>query len=487
MTGQPELDYAFARTHQVLLEGSALFLTDETSLETLLDMRRRLGPRMQVNVLELQTFKERLEQTYQSQNLISQEMVDSLDEHIDLMALTEDVDENAEQLDSDASAPVIRLINAILSEAIRENASDIHIETFERSLIIRFRSDGVLRTILEPARKLAPLLISRIKVMAKLDIAEKRLPQDGRISLRIGQRSVDVRVSTLPSRHGERAVLRLLDKSELRLDLQHMGMSAADLIQVKKLIQRPHGILLVTGPTGSGKSTTLYGMLSLMDSSTRNIITIEDPVEYELEGIGQTQVNPRVDMTFARGLRAILRQDPDVVMVGEIRDTETAQIAIQASLTGHLVLSTLHTNSAAGAITRLRDMGVEPFLLSSSLLGVIAQRLVRKLCPDCREQRALNPAEHTWFADFPQPVTHIWQAVGCEACRHSGYRGRMAIHERLVIDKELQTAIYQGQHEEVFARKMLSLQARGLQCVVEGTTSLEEVLRVTSDARNEEA
>ncbi|RPH29618.1 type II secretion system protein GspE [Buttiauxella warmboldiae] len=487
MSDKIELDYSFARTHQVIAEGNHLYITGDTSLETLLDMRRRIGAQVLIQQLDVSEFNERVKQFYESHNRISQEMVDSLDEHIDLMALTEYVDENAEQLDSDTSAPVIRLINAILSEAIRESASDIHIETFERSLLVRFRCDGELRTILEPARRLAPLLISRIKVMARLDIAEKRLPQDGRISLRIGQRNVDVRVSTLPSRHGERAVLRLLDKSELRLDLEHMGMPATEVLQVKKLIQKPHGILLVTGPTGSGKSTTLYGLLSLMDHTTRNIMTIEDPVEYELEGIGQTQVNTRIEMTFARGLRAILRQDPDVVMVGEIRDTETAQIAIQASLTGHLVLSTLHTNSAAGAITRLRDMGVEPFLLSSSLLGVIAQRLVRKLCTECRQQRPLEKSECAWFSHFLQPVTHIWHAVGCEACRYTGYKGRVAIHEHLSIDKELQIAIYQGQHENIFASKVVSLRSRGLECVVEGVTSLEEVLRVTSDSGNEEA
>lgn len=482
MSNTVVLSYSYAREQGVILNQTGLCFHPQASLEAILEMRRLLGENFAPQWVTEAEFEERLAQQYQTQNSISQEMVDSLDEHIDLMALTEHVDENADLLDSDENAPVIRLINAILSEAIRESASDIHIETFERNLIIRFRCDGVLRPILQPGRKLAPLLISRIKVMAKLDIAEKRLPQDGRISLRIGNRNVDVRVSTIPARHGERAVLRLLDKNNQHIDLRQMGLPAQDYWQLEKLINKPHGILLVTGPTGSGKSTTLYGMLSMMEQTARNILTIEDPVEYDLDGVGQTQVNAKVGMTFARGLRAILRQDPDVVMVGEIRDAETAQIAVQASLTGHLVLSTLHTNSASGAVTRLRDMGIEPFLLSSSLLGVMAQRLVRRLCLFCRQQQELREDERQVFSTFATPVTHIWHAMGCDECRQSGYKGRIALHELLIIDNDLQQAIYQEQHEHIFNQKTVSLRTRGLQYVEQGITSLEEVLRATSES-----
>src|SRR5690606_8003266 len=302
-------------------------------------------------------------------------------------------------LESADDAPVIRMINALLTQALRDGASDIHIEPYEQVSVVRFRIDGTLRDIVRPRKAIHASLISRIKIMAQLDIAEKRLPQDGRITLRIGGRAVDVRVSTLPTGHGERAVLRLLDKEAGRLDLQHLGMADETQREFDKLIAQPHGIVLVTGPTGSGKTTTLYAAMSRLNSSTTNILTVEDPVEYELPGIGQTQVNARIDMTFAKALRAILRQDPDVIMIGEIRDLETAQIAVQASLTGHLVLATLHTNDAAAAVTRLLDMGIEPFLLSSSLLGVVAQRLVRKLCPVCRHHDGKE-----------------WRAVGCDNC-----------------------------------------------------------------------
>ncbi|MCL4140601.1 UNVERIFIED_CONTAM: hypothetical protein GTU68_009997 [Idotea baltica] len=302
-------------------------------------------------------------------------------------------------LEGEDDAPIIKLINATLSEAIKEGASDIHIETFEKQLVIRFRVDGVLREVLSPNRKLSSLLVSRIKVMAKLDIAEKRVPQDGRISLRIAGRAIDVRVSTMPSSYGERVVMRLLDKNNAKLDLVDLGMTSTNQEKFAELLRKPHGIILVTGPTGSGKSTTLYAGLTDINSKDRNILTVEDPIEYELQGVGQTQVNTKVDMTFARGLRAILRQDPDVVMIGEIRDLETAEIAVQASLTGHLVISTLHTNTASGAITRMEDMGIEPFLLSSSLLAVISQRLVRTLCSSCKIDYTPDATEkrNAWF------------------------------------------------------------------------------------------
>ncbi|MBF3130526.1 GspE family T2SS ATPase variant XcpR, partial [Pseudomonas aeruginosa] len=338
-------------------------------------------------------FNQALAASYQHDSSAAMQLAEDLGGSLDLAALADQVPETEDLMEQEDDAPIIRLINAILGEAIRENASDIHLETFEKRLVVRFRVDGVLREVLEPKRELAALLVSRIKVMARLDIAEKRIPQDGRISLRVGGREVDIRVSTLPSANGERVVLRLLDKQAGRLNLQHLGMSERDRKLMDETVRKPHGILLVTGPTGSGKTTTLYASLTTLNDRTRNILTVEDPIEYHLEGIGQTQVNAKVDMTFARGLRAILRQDPDVVMVGEIRDRETAEIAVQASLTGHLVLSTLHTNSAIGAITRLVDMGIEPFLLSSSMLGVLAQRLVRVLCPACKEPYRADEAE----------------------------------------------------------------------------------------------
>src|SRR5690606_37550510 len=356
---------------------------------------------------------------------------------------------------------------------------------FENRLVVRFRVDGVLREVLQSRRAVAPLVVSRIKVMSKLDIAEKRLPQDGRISLRVAGRAVDVRVSTVPAGHGERVVLRLLDKQAGRLDLNHLGMDAATREVMAELIRKPHGILLVTGPTGSGKSTTLYAALSVINDKSRNILTVEDPIEYDLEGIGQMQVNTKVDMTFARGLRAILRQDPDVVMVGEIRDLETAEIAIQASLTGHMVMSTLHTNTAVGAVTRLRDMGVEPFLLSSSLVGVLAQRLVRLLCPHCREPYEPSEREREMLAAGPDSDITIYRAVGCPECNGLGYQGRTGIYELIPIDQQLRTMIHDGASEsemEQHARKSRpSLRQDGIRRVLAGQTTLEEVLRVTRE------
>ncbi|HFE3413207.1 TPA: type II secretion system ATPase GspE, partial [Escherichia coli] len=436
-------------------------------------------------------FEARLEAVFHQNTGESQQIAQDIDQSVDLLSLSEEMPANEDLLNEDSAAPVIRLINAILSEAIKETASDIHIETYEKTMSIRFRIDGVLRTILQPNKKLAALLISRIKVMARLDIAEKRIPQDGRISLRIGRRNIDVRVSTLPSIYGERAVLRLLDKNSLQLSLNNLGMTAADKQDLENLIQLPHGIILVTGPTGSGKSTTLYAILSALNIPGRNILTVEDPVEYELEGIGQTQVNTRVDMSFARGLRAILRQDPDVVMVGEIRDTETAQIAVQASLTGHLVLSTLHTNSASGAVTRLRDMGVESFLLSSSLAGIIAQRLVRRLCPQCRQFTPVSPQQAQMFKHHQLAVTTIGTPVGCPYCHQSGYQGRMAIHEMMVVTPELRAAIHENVDEQALERLVRqqhnALIKNGLQKVIRGDTSWDEVMRVASVTLESEA
>jgi general secretion pathway protein E len=350
---------------------------------------------------------------------------------------------------------------------------------------VRFRVDGVLREILRPNRKMSSMLTSRIKVMSKMDIAEKRVPQDGRISLRIGGRAVDVRVSTMPSSHGERVVLRLLDKNNARLNLEDLGMTLANRQHFSSLIRKPHGIMLVTGPTGSGKSTTLYAGLTEINSKDRNILTVEDPIEFDLEGIGQTQVNPKVDMTFARGLRAILRQDPDVVMVGEIRDIETAQIAVQASLTGHLVLSTLHTNTAAGAITRLEDMGIEPFLLSSSLVSVLSQRLVRTLCNECKDAHKPSEREREILGLSDDSAVDIFHPKGCLHCNYSGYRGRTGIHELLIVDQTIREMMHEGRGEqaiEKYIRKTTpSIRQDGCDKVLKGVTSLEEVLRVTRE------
>jgi general secretion pathway protein E len=344
----------------------------------------------------------------------------------------------------------------------------------------------MLREVLQPSRKLAPLLVSRIKVMAKLDIAEKRIPQDGRISLRIGGRAVDVRVSTMPSSHGERVVLRLLDKNATRLDLHSLGMTATNHQFFRKIIDRPHGIILVTGPTGSGKSTTLYAGLQELNSAERNILTVEDPIEFDIDGIGQTQVNSKVDMTFARGLRAILRQDPDVVMIGEIRDLETAAIAVQASLTGHMVLSTLHTNTAVGAITRLRDMGIEPFLVSSSLLGVLAQRLVRTLCAECRQPYDADTEQKKLFKLTAADSLTLYRPCGCDKCNFKGYRGRTGIHELLQVDERIQELIHAEAGEQAIEKYVRqttpSIRDDGLDKVRQGITTLEEVMRVTKES-----
>ena len=451
----------------------------------MLEARHALGLRLVLRQVSRAEFDAMLQQAYEGQSGAAMQMMDDLDGSLDLDSIAQALPEPEDLVESEDDAPIIRLINALLTEAVKENGSDIHIEPFENRLVVRFRVDGVLRVVLERKLGVAPLVVSRIKVMAKLDIAEKRLPQDGRISIRIAGRAVDVRVSTIPSGHGERVVLRLLDKQAGRLDLEHLGMNSATRDLINELIHKPHGIILVTGPTGSGKTTTLYAGLTRLNDRTRNIMTVEDPIEYYIDGIGQTQVNARVEMTFARGLRAILRQDPDVVMVGEIRDLETAEIAVQASLTGHLVLSTLHTNTAAGAVTRLRDMGVEPFLLSSSLLGMLAQRLVRILCPDCKQPYTAGERECKVF-NLPRnnPPT-LYKPVGCDNCKRSGYRGRTGIYEMVMVDDELRSMIHDGSGEqglEKHARTMTpSIRDDGKRLVLAGITSVEEVLRVTRE------
>ena len=468
--------YGFARTHQVLVTAAAgdaieVWIGESTPVQALAELSRTLPYRLVTVRKPDAEVDAAITRAYAQQEGSAAAVVDEVESDLDLSRLMQDLPRIEDLLETEDDAPIIRMINALLTQASRDGASDIHIEPFEGHSAVRFRVDGTLRDVVRPRRELHAALISRIKILAHLDIAEKRLPQDGRIALRIGGRPIDVRVSTLPTGHGERAVLRLLDKEAGRLDLARLGMSAPTLAAFDRLVHQPHGIVLVTGPTGSGKTTTLYAALGRLDSSTTNILTVEDPIEYDLPGIGQTQVNARIDMSFAKALRSILRQDPDVIMIGEIRDLETAQIAVQASLTGHLVLATLHTNDAASAVTRLIDMGVEPFLLSSSLLGVVAQRLVRRLCPQCRE---------------PDPISHGWRPVGCLACNRSGFAGRTGVHELLTVDDDLRALIHRGAPESeiratAIAHGMTPMREDGMRWVKDGTTSLDEVIRVTRD------
>ena len=487
-TPSGQLPFAFSKKHELVMshdgKNSQLCFKHTPSVDLLIEARRVIGHAFTTKLVDNETFNHLVAQAYQSSTLEAQQLMQDLGDD-DLFTLADELPSDEDLLEAEDDAPIIKLINAMLGEAIKEEASDIHIETFEQSLVIRFRIDGILREILKPQRKLASLLVSRIKVMAKLDIAEKRVPQDGRISLRIGGRAVDVRVSTMPASHGERVVLRLLDKNAVKLDLATLGMTKKNHVLLQALLHKPHGIILVTGPTGSGKSTTLYAGLLEINSKDRNILTVEDPIEYAIDGIGQTQVNTKVDMTFARGLRAILRQDPDVVMIGEIRDIETAEIAVQDSLTGHLVLSTLHTNTAVGAVTRLHDMGVEPFLLSSSILGVLAQRLVRRLCPECKNPTPATLPEKEILGIAENEIATVYRPVGCHHCNHSGYRGRTGIHELLVVNEKVRELIHIGAGEQAIEREIRqtsqSIRDDGLQKVLSGQTTLEEILRVTRE------
>ncbi|CAG9273941.1 type II secretion system ATPase GspE [Paraburkholderia unamae] len=471
--------YGFAKSGQILVaqqraDGLEVWISERTSQAAIAEVARNFGAFALVRV-PADELAQAINQAYARQDGSAAQVVGEVEGEVDLSRLMQDIPEVEDLLESEDDAPIIRMINALLTQAAREQASDIHIEPFENASVVRFRVDGTLRDVVRPKKALHGALISRIKIMAQLDIAEKRLPQDGRITLRVGGRPVDVRVSTLPTGHGERAVLRLLEKDAQRLNLEALGMAGDTLGKFDQLIAKPHGIVLVTGPTGSGKTTTLYASMSRLETATTNIMTVEDPIEYDLSGIGQTQVNERIGMTFARALRSILRQDPDIIMIGEIRDLETAQIAVQASLTGHLVLATLHTNDAASAVTRLTDMGVEPYLLASSLLGVLAQRLVRQLCPVCKEERVEDDGRKRWHP------------VGCDRCGHSGYSGRRGVYELLLIDEPIRALIHRNAADaEIFeagrAQGMRTLREDGDRWVDAGRTSLEEVLRVTGGA-----
>ena len=475
------LPYGFASKNEVLFEQGVVYHTASLTPAVILELRRAMERPFELQELEARAFQQRLTEHYQAGDAAARQAVDELDAEIDLSQLIEDVPEEGDILSDDGDAPVIRLINAILSRAVQDKASDIHIEPMEDRVSVRFRVDGMLSEVLSPKPTLAAVLVSRLKVMARLDIAEKRLPQDGRITVRLAGHGVDVRMSTIPSAYGERVVLRLLDKQAGQLSVEELGMPEQVSADFTQGLHKPHGIILVTGPTGSGKTTTLYAGLSHINDRKRNILTIEDPVEYLLPGVGQTQVNQKVDMTFARGLRAILRQDPDVVMVGEIRDGETAAIAVQASLTGHMVLSTLHTNTAIGAVTRLLDMGVESFLLSSSLEAILAQRLVRRLCPVCKDMHPATEAQKQLLGLSEDAI--IGSPVGCEQCGHSGYKGRMGIYELIVIDETMRQLIHDGAGEHALLeharRHSPPLIEDGKRRVLSGDTSLEEVLRVT--------
>ena len=489
--GRRSLPFTYAKQNGVLLDEAhneaVIVHQGQPGMQVLTELRRCLGGPFRLQGVSDSEFQRRLTMAYQRDNNEAVQMAEDIGADVDLSRLADDIPESGDLMDAEDDAPIIRLINAILSQAVREQASDIHIETFEDRLSIRYRIDGVLAEVLSPKRMLAPLLVSRLKVMAKLDIAEKRVPQDGRISVKIAGHAVDIRMSTIPSAYGERVVLRLLDTAAGQLQLSQLAMNEQVLTAYKKFLHTPHGIILVTGPTGSGKTTTLYAGLSHINETSRNILTIEDPIEYMLPGVGQTQVNTKVDMTFARGLRAILRQDPDVVMVGEIRDLETGEIAVQASLTGHLVLSTLHTNTAIGAIMRLKDMGVEPFLVSSSLLAVMSQRLVRLLCKECKEAVELSPAERELLhIDLSDAGFTVFKAQGCKQCNYTGYRGRTGLYELIEIDEELRLMIYEGANEQDMLRHARQfypgMEADGRRRILAGDTSIAEVLRVTSVA-----
>jgi general secretion pathway protein E len=463
-------------------------MADPRTLGPLDDLRVLYGRPVHAVVVPADVLAEAINRAYDRASGSAAELMDDLDEErLDLIAT--ELEEPRDLLDTGDEAPIIRLVNSLLFQAVKDRASDIHIEPFERALTVRFRIDGILYDVISPPKRFQAVIISRVKIMAGLNIAEKRLPQDGRLRTKVAGRDIDVRVSVIPTAYGERVVLRLLDRSSTLLGMEELGLNGRNLTLVGRLVHQSHGIILVTGPTGSGKTTTLYAALSTINSSERNIITIEDPIEYQLDGVGQMQVNPKIDLTFANGLRSILRQDPDVIMVGEIRDGETAEIAIQAALTGHLVFSTLHTNDSASAVTRLVEMGTEPFLVSSSVIAVMAQRLVRRVCDACR--RTVHPDQGTLaeIGLLPSAIagrTIYAGGAGCDACKQTGYRGRTGIHELLVIDDDVRALIMKSADAAAIRRAatlggMLTLRQDGAAKVLVGETTIEEVLRVTQD------
>lgn len=487
---QNNIPYNYAKKNGVFLEvdkdKKVIIYRRDVTPNVVQESQRFLGTDLPTKILQDDEFNSLLQKNYTENDRSEKTQISDQalkDDRINFDELSSMLEEPDDLLNSDDDAPIIRLLNAILFEAIREKVSDVHIEPYSKELVIRFRLDGVLKSSLTSQVKIAPFLVTRIKVLARLDIAEKRVPQDGRLTVKLGGRDIDLRVSTMPSVYGERVVLRLLDKEDNSLDLTTLGMDSEYLESIEKLIAKPHGIILVTGPTGSGKTTTLYACLRKLDRNAQNIMTIEDPIEYYFDGISQTQVNARANMSFARGLRAILRQDPDVVLVGEIRDTETARISVQASLTGHLVLSTLHTNTAIGAITRLRDMEIEPFLLASTVQAVMSQRLVRRLCGSCKEEYSPTTFEQKELK--LKKGQKIYRPKGCEKCFNTGYNKRTAVYELVVVDDQMREMINANKSEgemTAYARtKTPSILESGHELVRQGDTDLAEIIRVVQE------
>tara|TARA_Y100001936_G_scaffold253146_1_gene316047 strand:- start:956 stop:2422 length:1467 start_codon:yes stop_codon:yes gene_type:complete len=481
---ETKIPYLYARENRVFIDKelenySLIKSEEEVSIEIFSELRRYLNKPIRIEYVDNEEFEVQLAKHYSSSET-SSEVIKGFIPDEDLHSLANNIPKTSDLLDSDNEAPVIKLLNSIISEAIKSEASDIHIEPFEDYLSIRFRVDGVLKEVLRPTEKLTPMINARIKVMSNLDIAEKRIPQDGRMSLKLGEKWIDIRVSTLPSNYGERIVLRLLDKSEIKLDLNDLGMDRITFEKFSDSITSPNGIVLVTGPTGSGKTTTLYAALNLLNNSEKNILTVEDPIEYSIEGIGQTQINPKVGLTFSQGLRAILRQDPDIVLIGEIRDLETAEIAIQASLTGHLVLATIHTNDSVSAITRMIDMGVESYLLASTLRGVLAQRLVRKLCNECKTTQSLQEDYKTLKKD-----SKVNYPSGCNKCNNSGFKGRTGIFEIFNLTNEIKNHIHKNSDEQKLRKLGFSdhntLLENGLEMIKSGKTSIDEIISITKE------
>jgi general secretion pathway protein E len=479
-----ELSYRYCRETGVILNKRDdipyLEVRENASLLAVRDILRLYGCQLTVITHTEESFDLVLNRYFEADSIGDTNLLSELDQQLDLQQAVSEMPPVEELLASDDEAPVVRLINALFAEAVKRRASDIHIETYSNKMSVRIRVDGVMREALCPPAALSALLVSRIKVMARLDIAEKRLPQDGRVALELAGRPIDVRVSTLPAEYGERVVMRLLDRETGLRGLAELGMAQHQLKAIKILLKQPDGIVLVTGPTGSGKTTTLYAALQLLNDKSRNILTIEDPIEYTIDGIGQTQINHKTDMTFSRGLRSILRQDPDVVMVGEIRDKDTVNVAVQASLTGHLVLSTLHTNDALGAVSRLQNMGAEPWLLASTLRGVVAQRLVRRLCQHCAESEELSADQAKVLGSEESIGKTIKKAVGCELCHDVGYSGRLGIYEMLLVDSQLRNLLIE-QASEAQIRSALKDRQNLQKCVTEqvllGRTTVEEAQR----------
>jgi len=488
-----KLPIAFSKKHKVVpvkMEDGVLTVAtlDPLNYEPLDDLRLILGCReVRVVLSREREVLQAINRFYEQSADTPEEMIQSLDTEISDRLLQE-LEETQDLLDVSDEAPVIKLVNLILFQAVKERASDIHIEPFQKELKVRYRIDGILYQRLNPPKRYQSAIISRLKIMAKLDIAEKRLPHDGRIPIKIADKDIDIRVSIVPTTFGERVVLRLLDKSSAHFGVEEIGLSRDMLQNLKDLINRPNGMLLVTGPTGSGKTTTLYASLSRINTPDKNIITIEDPVEYQLWGIGQIQVNPKIGLTFAHGLRSVLRHDPDVILVGEIRDAETAEIAIQSSLTGHLVFSTLHTNDAASAVTRLVDMGIEPFLVASVIRAILAQRLIRVICPECKEGYIPEAEVLREIGIVPSQLERkmVYQGKGCPACSETGYRGRTGIYEMLIVSEAIRHLIMKKADSTSICRKaieegMKTLREDGARKVVAGVTTLEEVVRVTRE------